>query len=145
MSTGKLLIPPAAVPLALWVFGALAGRGAGVEINSGTGSTPAADAGSGADGVDGGDVGADSSADVDGTAAESSGNGNGCEEVLLERAQAQTALEGHVADGEKPAGGVNGNLNALDKQCGGAFVEGSQEGAPPPARQRGTDPGKSGR
>ena len=143
MNKWKLLIPPAAVPLALWMFVALAGPGGVVEVNSGTGSTPAADAGSGAAGVDGGADGADSSADVDGIAAESSGNGNGCEETLLERAQARTELEGHVTDADKPAGDVNGNQNALAKQCGGAFVEGSQEGTTPPADQTATDPGKS--
>ena len=136
MNKWKLLIPPAVVPLALWMFVALAGPGGVVEVNSGTGSTPAADAGSGAAGVDGG-------ADVDGTAAESLGNGNGCEEALLERAQARTELAGHVADGSMPATGVEGNQNALDKQCGGAFAEGSQAGTTPPVGETVTGPGKS--
>ena len=143
MNKWKLLIPPAAVPLALWMFVALAGPGGVVEVNNGTGSTPAADAGSGAAGVDGGADGADSSADVDGTAAESLGNGNGCEEALLERAQARTELAGHVADGSMPATGVEGNQNALDKQCGGAFAEGSQAGTTPPVGETATGPGKS--
>jgi len=146
MNKWKLLIPPAAVPLALWMFVALAGPGGVVEVDSGTGSTPAADAGSGAAGVDGGADGADgadSSADVDGTAAESLGNGNGCEEALLERAQARTELAGHVANGSMPATGVEGNQNALDKQCGGAFAEGSQAGTTPPVGETVTGPGKS--
>jgi hypothetical protein len=138
MSKWKFLVPPAAVPLALWMFVALAGPGGVIEVSSGTGSTPAADAGLGAAGVDGG---ADSSTGSE--SAQGASNGNGCEEALSEQAQAWTELEGHVADGEKPAGGVNGNLNALDKQCGGAFAEGSQEGTTPPVEQTVTGPGKS--
>ena len=148
MSKWKFLVPPAAVPLALWMFVALAGPGGVVEVNSGTGSTPAADAGSGAAGVDGGADSADSSADgadssTGSASAQSASNGNGCQEALSEQAQARTALEGHVADGEKPATGVEGDQNALDKQCGGAFAEGAQEGTTPPVEQTATDPGKS--
>src|SRR3990170_5723543 len=109
MSKLKLLIPPAAVPLALWMFVALAGPGGVIEVSSDTGSTPAADAGSGAAGVDGGADGADSSADADAYSTENTGNGSGCEEALLERAQARTELEGHVADGSMPATDVEGN------------------------------------
>ena len=141
MSKWKFLVPPAAVPLALWMFVALAGPGGVIEVSNDTGSTPATDAGSGAAGVDGGDAGADSS--TGSASAQSASNGNGCQEALSEQAQARTALEGNVADGEKPATGVEGDQNALDKQCGGAFAEGAQEGTTPPVEQTATDPGKS--
>lgn len=150
MSTWKLLIPPAAVPLALWMFVALAGPGGVIEVSSDTGSTPAVDAGSGDASVDGNTGSVDSGVGVGGDAAdagaystESPGNGSGCEEALLERAQARTELEGHVADGSMPATGVEGNQNALDKQCGGAFAEGSQAGTTPPVGETVTGPGKS--
>ena len=141
MSKWKFLVPPAAVPLALWMFVALAGPGGVIEVSSDTGSTPATDAGSGAAGVDGGDAGADSN--TGSASAQSASNGNGCQEALSEQAQAWTELDGHVADGSMPATGVEGNLNALDKQCGGAFAEGAQEGTTPPVEQTATDPGKS--
>ena len=141
MSKWKFLVPPAAVPLALWMFVALAGPGGVIEVSSDTGSTPAADAGSGAVGVEDGADGADSS--TGSASAQSASNGNGCQEALSEQAQARTALEGNVADGEKPATGVEGDQNALDKQCGGAFAEGAQEGTTPPVEQTATDPGKS--
>ena len=141
MSKWKFLVPPAAVPLALWMFVALAGPGGVVEVNGGSGSTPAADAGSRADGVEDGADGADSS--TGSASAQSASNGNGCQEALSEQAQAWTELDGHVADGSMPATGVEGNQNALDKQCGGAFAEGAQEGTTPPVEQTATDPGKS--
>jgi len=140
MSKWKFLVPPAAVPLALWMFVALAGPGGVVQMDSGAGRTPAGAVSGEAD-VDGGDAGADSS--TGSASAQSASNGNGCQEALSEQAQARTALEGHVADGEKPATGVEGDQNALDKQCGGAFAEGAQEGTTPPVEQTATDPGKS--
>ena len=140
MSKWKFLVPPAAVPLALWMFVALAGPGGVVQMDSGAGQTPAGAVSGEAD-VDGGDAGADSS--TGSASAQSASNGNGCQEALSEQAQARTALEGNVADGEKPATGVEGDQNALDKQCGGAFAEGAQEGTTPPVEQTATDPGKS--
>lgn len=140
MSKWKFLVPPAAVPLALWMFVALAGPGGVVHLDSGAGQTPAGAVSGEAD-VDGGDADADSS--TGSASAQSASNGSGCQEALTEQAQARTVLEGHVADGEKPAGGVSGNQNALDKQCGGAFAEGSQEGTTPPVEQTVTAPGKS--
>ncbi len=150
MSRWKFLVPPAAVPLALWMFVALAGPGGVVEVDSGAGSTPAADVGTGDASVDGNTRGVDSvagagddAADADAHSTENPENGSGCEEALSERAQARTALEGHVADGDMPAAGVEGNQNALDKQCGGAFTEGSQAGTTPTAGQTATGPGIS--
>ncbi len=65
----------------------------------------------------------------------------GCVEALTGQAESQEQLEAHVADGEKPAGGVSGNQNALDSQCGGALAaETAADAAPDPAQ---TDPGKS--
>jgi hypothetical protein len=150
MSKWKFLVPPAAVPLALWMFVALAGPGGVVEIDNGAGSTPAVGVGSGAVGVGGDTRGADSAVGAGGDAAgadaystENTGNGSGCEEALSVRAQARTELEGHVADGSMPATGVEGNQNALDKQCAGAFAEGSQAGTTPPVEPTATGPGKS--
>ena len=140
MNKWKLLIPPAAVPLALWMFVAVAGPGGVHEIGGGTESTPAV---AGADGdttsADS-DVAGDDAALADGPSTENGVNGGGCEEALLEQAQARPELEGHVADGNVPATGAEGNQNALDKQCGGAFAEGSQAGTTAAGQ---TDPGKS--
>jgi len=150
MGKWKLLIPPAVVPLALWMFVALAGPGGVVEVNSGTGSTPAVDVGSGDASVDGNTgsvnsgVGAGGDAtDADAHSTENPDSASGCEEALSERAQARTELGGHVADGSMPATGVEGNQNALDKQCGGAFAEGSQAGTTPPVEPTAAGPGKS--
>jgi len=150
MSKWKFLVPPAAVPLALWMFVALAGPGGVVEVNSGTGSTPAADVGSGDASVGGDTRGADSAvgagdgaANADAHSTENPDSASGCEEALSEQAQARTDLEGHVADGSMPATGIEGNQNALDKQCGGAFAEGSQAGTTPPVEPTATGPGKS--
>ena len=146
----KALLPPAAVPLALWMFVALAGPGGVIEVSSDTGSTPVADAGSGDASVDGNTRGVDSAVgvgddavDADANSTQNHGNGSGCEEALAERAQARTELEGHVADGDMPATGVEGNQNALEKQCGGAFAEGSQAGTTPAVGETATGPGKS--
>ncbi len=133
LSFWKALIPPAAVPLALWMAVALAGPGGVVEVGDEPGPTFGGTE-SGETGVGGG---------PDGEGGVVTGNGGGCERALTEEAQARAELEGHVADGDKPADGANGNENALDKQCGGAFGEGSQEGPTPSADQTDTGPGKS--
>ena len=80
-----------------------------------------ADSGDQAGGVDGdsGDV----TGAVDGEDPEEGADDPGCVEALSDNAQSQEELGDHVADADTPAGGVDGNQNALDSQCGGAFAE----------------------
>jgi len=48
----------------------------------------------------------------------------GCVEALTVHAEARPTLEEHVADPDNSEGGAEGNQNALDQQCGGAFAAG---------------------
>ena len=145
LSFWKALIPPAAVPLALWMAVALAGPGGivevGDEVDPTFGGTESGEAG--ADGGPDGEGGVAGITGEDGGSAVVTGDGGGCEQALTEEAQARAELEGHVADGDKPADGADGNENALDKQCGGAFGEGSQEGTTSSPDETDTGPGKS--
>jgi hypothetical protein len=144
LSFWKALIPPAIVPLALWMAVALAGPGGIVEVGNEPEPTPAAaDVDGGSDGVDGGGEGVDGGTDESDGFVTDDGNGNGCEQALVDEAQARTQLEGHATDGDKPSGGADGNENALDKQCGGALDESLQEATAPSADQADTGPGKS--
>ncbi len=143
-----MLVPPAVVPLALSMFVALAGPGGIVEVSDDGGSPSTAAGATGGSVDDNGDV-VDSGAGVDGDANEGSGSGEnngsgkGCEQALTDRAKSRDRLEDHVADKEKPAGGVDGNQKALDHQCGGALAEGSEETTEESADSSGTGPGKS--
>jgi hypothetical protein len=140
LSFWKALIPPAVVPLALWMAVALAGPGGIVEVSQ-EGEPAFAATESGEAGVGGGPDGEGSAGGIsgeDGGSVAVTGNGGGCEQALTEEAQARAELEGHVADGDKPADGADGNENALDKQCGGAF-----DATAPSADQTDTGPGKS--
>ncbi len=60
--------------------------------------------------------------------------------MVAERAQARTVLEEHVADADMPPGGADGNQNALDHQCGGAFGADSVDAS---SGEPETGPGKS--
>ena len=144
LSFWKALIPPAIVPLALWMAVALAGPGGIVELSdegeptfAGTESGEIG-VGGGSDGEPDGEGRADGMTGEDGGSVVVTGDGGGCEQALTEEAQARAELEGHVADGDKPADGVDGNENALDKQCGGAF-----DATAPSTDQTDTGPGKS--
>jgi hypothetical protein len=152
LSIWKALIPPAIAPLALWMAVAFAGPGGVVELSdeveptfggtesgeTGVGGGPDGEGGvAGISGEDGGSV-VGGIAGEDGGSAAVTGNGGGCEQALTEEAQARAELEGHVADGDKPADGADGSENALDKQCGGAF-----DATAPSADQTDTGPGKS--
>lgn len=160
LSVWKMLVPPAVVPLALSMFVALAGPGGIVEVSDDGGSSSAAAGATGGSVDDNGDV-VDSGAGVDGGvdaaeetdpdgganegsgSGENNGSGKGCEQALADRAKSRDRLEDHVADKEKPAGGVDGNQKALDHQCGGALAEGSEETTEESADSSGTGPGKS--
>ena len=155
-----LLVPPVVVPLSIWMFVALAGPGGLGEVPRGVGLTPVAEVGpdgAGADSTpsagdvdvgdgdvgDGNEAGGDDTGNADADSTENGGDGSGCEEALSERAQARPGLEEHAADGDMPATGAEGNENALDKQCGGAFAEDSEAETTPAAGQTATGPGKS--
>jgi hypothetical protein len=165
----RMAIPPAAVPLALSMFVAMAGPGGVVEV--GDSGEPAATGAVSAglsvgesfgdgEGGDGGGAALDGELDVSGDTATLDGadgdggaddggvsvaedDGKACEEALSDRAKARERLEGHVVDEDMPDGGVNGNQNALDHQCGGAFADEPEQTAEEPADPVGTDPGKS--
>ena len=80
------------------------------------------DAGGADDGSDEADAGQLLGA-VDGDDSADGADDPGCVEALSTNAQSQEQLSDHVADPDKPEGGVDGNQNALDSQCGGAFAE----------------------
>ncbi len=48
-----------------------------------------------------------------------------------------------MADADAPDGKVDGNQNALDHQCGGAFADDPPGAAEEPADESASDPGKS--
>ena len=152
-----MAIPPAVVPLALSIFVAMAGPGGVVDVGdsgepTGTGAVPPGvsfggstegSAGSdGGDADDGDDADGGSGGDVSG-ASVVEGDGKGCEEALDDWAMSRDRLEEHVGDEDWPEGGVNGNQNALDHQCGGAFAAESDGTADESADPVGTEPGKS--
>jgi hypothetical protein len=156
-----MVVPPAAVPLALWMFVAMAGPGGVVEVGdggepTGAGAVPAGvsfggnfEDSAGSDGV-GADDGMATSDDPDGdgggdvgSVSATEGDGKRCEEALASWAKSRDRLEGHVGDEDRPEGGVNGNQNALDHQCGGAFADEPEQGGEGATDPTGTSPGKS--
>lgn len=117
----KVLVPPAAVPLALSVFVALAGPGGVIEVDDDFGSTPERT-----------------------DASDSGGDEAGCFlSVLRDGAHSYIVLQEHVSDPDKPEGGVAGNQSALDKICFGA-LGGSQANTTFIPGESVDDPGKSG-
>jgi len=92
--------------------------------------------------VDGADAGGETGA-VDGEDPEEGADDPGCVEALSDNAQSQEELGDHVADADTPAGGVDGNQNALDSQCGGAFAEEPPVSDGDAPAESATGPGKS--
>ena len=91
------------------------------------------------DGADSGDqVGA-----VDGEESVDGADDPGCVEALSDNAQSQEELGDHVANPDKPEGSVDGNQNALDSQCGGAFAEEPPVSDGDAPAESATGPGKS--
>ncbi len=155
LNVSKSLIPPVLMPLALSVFVSLAGPGGVVEVNGDHGPQPDANGSviTSGEAIDGevdvpeppeatltpvATATTMTNAGVDRPDADA---GVGCEQALAERAQSRVRLEEHVADGDMSSGGASGNQNAVDRQCGGAFADGSADMTTP--APDGTDPGKS--
>jgi len=93
-----------------------------VSVTDSPVSDTTGDAGEGAHDADGADSGDEAGA-VDGEDSDAGADDPGCVEALSTNAQSQAQLSDHVADEDKPAGGVDGNQHALDSQCRGAFAE----------------------
>ena len=130
----RILVPPAVVPLALWVFVALAGPGGAVELGDEVAAT------SGSTDV-GDDVGSISESTDDSTGG---GGEAGCFlTVLADGANSYMVLQEHVSEPEMPQGGVAGNQNALDKICFGT-VDGSKVNTTLVPGKSGDAPGQSG-
>lgn len=154
----KLLAAPVAVPLALTLVVALAGPGGVLEPNHPPAQSAASHGiaqGEDATGAEEAAAGSTAEAVSAGIGAESApqgapADGAGCVEALTETAASRPELEEHVADAANPDGGADGNQNALDKQCHGAFASETGGAEPsaaetpqgePPAASAPADPG----